>query len=75
MVNDRVKNQARGQNYWSRALKWGITHFYSSNTFGDKTKYVKISDFQFLRLCEKMTKSLHKIAKKCENSKIGIFCF
>ena len=34
-VNPRVKAQARGQNNRSRALKWGIVHFCSSNTFED----------------------------------------
>ena len=41
-VNDTVKSQTRGQNYWSRALKWGIVHFCSSSTFGDTTEYMKI---------------------------------
>ena len=74
-LNDRVKSQARSQNYWSTALKWGIEHFCTSYTFWDTAKCIKIWDFQFLRFCKKMAKSLYKIAKKCENSKIGIFCF
>ena len=42
MVTPRVKAQARGQNNRSRALKWGIAYFCSSNTFGDTTKFMKI---------------------------------
>ena len=41
-VNDRVKSEARGQNYWSRALKYGIVNFCSLNTFGDTTKFMKV---------------------------------
>ena len=72
-VNDRVKIQARSQTYWSRALRWGIIHFCTLNTFGDTTKFMKIWDFQSLRFCKRMAKSLYRIAKKCENPKIGIF--
>ena len=31
-----VKNQARGQNKWSRALKWGMVSFCSLNAFGEQ---------------------------------------
>ena len=41
-IAPRVKSQARGQNNWSRALKWGIVHLCSSNTFGDTTKFMKV---------------------------------
>ena len=30
-IAPRVKSQARGQNNWSRALKWGIAHFCNPN--------------------------------------------
>ena len=54
MIGPRVENQARGQNNRSKALKWGIVHICSLNTFGDTTKYMKIWDIQFLRFCKKM---------------------
>ena len=41
VITPRVKNQDRGQNDWSRALKWGIVHLCSSNNFGDTTKFMK----------------------------------
>ena len=41
-IAPRVKNQARGQNKWSRALKWGIVRFCSLNAFGDTTKFMKM---------------------------------
>ena len=42
MIDRRVKSQARGQNNWSRALKWGIVRLCSSKTFGDTTKFMKV---------------------------------
>ena len=35
-VNDIVKSEAKGQNYWSRALKWGAVCFCNPNMAGDK---------------------------------------
>ena len=37
----RVKTQARGQNDWSGALKWGIVCLCSFNTFGDTITAMK----------------------------------
>ena len=73
MVKQRVKNQAKGQNDWSRGLKWAILHFCSSNTFGDTTKNIKIWVFQFLHL-KKVAISLHKIAKNEKIQKQIPFC-
>ena len=53
MINSRIKSQGRGQNNMSRALKWGIVHLCSSNTFRDTTKFMKIWVFQFLHFCKK----------------------
>ena len=44
MINPRVKSQAKGQNNWSRALKWGIVHHCNLNGSGDMTKN-KLCDF------------------------------
>ena len=40
-INDRVKSQARGQNYCLRALKWGIVHLCNSKSTGDMIKNKK----------------------------------
>ena len=53
MIDPRVITQARGQNNRLTALKWGIVHLCSLNTFGDITKYMKIWVFQFLHFCKK----------------------
>ena len=65
-ISPRVKNQARGQNKWSRALKWGIVRLCSLNAFGDKTKFIKMGGFQFLHFCKKMLISLSKNAKNAK---------
>ena len=41
MDSSWVKNEAKGQNDLSRALKWGIVCLSSLNSFGDTIKYVK----------------------------------
>ena len=63
MIAPRVKNQAKSQNYLSRALKWGILCICSLNTFGVIVECEKRLVFQFLRFCKKVAKSLYKIAK------------
>ena len=45
MVDPTVKPQAKGQNYFSIALKWGIVHFDTLNTFGDTMKFRKFVVF------------------------------
>ena len=65
--------QARGQIDWSRALKWGIAHICTSNTFGVKTKYIKKWVFQFLRFFKEMEKSLYKSAKNAKIRKLTLF--
>ena len=66
VITPRVKVQARGQNNWSRALKWGIVHLCSSNTFGNTTKFIKIWVFKCLRFCKKIMISLYKNAKNAK---------
>ena len=44
MIDPRVKSQARGQNYRSRALKLGIVHLCKLNSFRDMIKN-KLCDF------------------------------
>ena len=34
VIAPTVKTQPRGQNDWSRALKWGIVHLCNSNIMG-----------------------------------------
>ena len=53
MVASRVKPQARDQNDWSIALKWGIVHLCGLSSFRDTTK----------NFCKKIVKSLSKISK------------
>ena len=74
-VNDTIKSQTRGQNYWPRALKWGIIHFCSLSTFGDTTKYMKIWHCQYLHICNRMAKSLIWIAKNAEIQKSAFYLF
>ena len=45
LVDPTVKPQAKGQNYFSIALKWGIVHFDTLNTFGDTMKFRKFVVF------------------------------
>ena len=65
-IAPRVKSWARGQNNWSRALKWGIVHLCSSSTFWDTTDVMKMWVFQFLRFCKKMMILLYKNAKNAK---------
>ena len=44
MIDPRDKNQARGQNNRSRALKWGIVHHFKLNGSEDMNKN-KICNF------------------------------
>ena len=46
-IDPTLKTQAKGQNNRSRALKWGIAHLGSSNTFEDmiKMKECHFSEF------------------------------
>ena len=44
-VLPRVKSQARGQNNWSRALKWGTVCICSSKNNGDLIKNKKYHFF------------------------------
>ena len=53
MVAPRVKAQANGQNNRSRALKRGIVHLCSSNTFGDTIEFMRLWVFQFLHSYKK----------------------
>ena len=73
-IAHRVKTQARSQNNRSRALKWGIVCLYSSSSFGDTTKYMKIWVLQFLQFCKngKITIQNHQIEKIKKND---TFCF
>ena len=72
-IAPRVKNQARGQNKWSRALKWGIVRLCSLNAFGDTTKFIKMWVFQFLHFCKKILISLYKDAKTAKTWKSDTF--
>ena len=45
-ITPRVKSQARGQNKRSRALKWGVVHFCSSDTFRNTTRFTKLRVFK-----------------------------
>ena len=65
-IAPRVKSQARGQNNWSRALKWGIVRLCSLSTFWDTTVFMKMWVFHFLRFCKKMMISLYKNAKNAK---------
>ena len=75
MIAPRVKTQAKSQNYSSRALKGGILCICSLNTFGVTVKCEKRLVFQFLRFCEKVMKSLYKIAKNAKIQKLTHFVF
>ena len=75
MTTPSVKAQARGQNNRSRALKWGIVCLYSSSSFGDTTKYMKIWVLQFFHFCKKVAKSLCKITKLRKLRKMTLFIF
>ena len=68
-MTPRAKIQAKGQNNWSRALKWGIVPLCSLNTFGDTTKLIKMWVFQFLHFCKKMLISLYKNTKNAKTWK------
>ena len=74
-IAHRVKTQARSQNNRSRALKWGIVCLYSSSSFGDTTKYMKIWVLQFFHFCKKVAKSLCKITKLRKLRKMTLFVF
>ena len=53
MIDPRVKSQARSQNNRSRALKWGIVHYYNLRGFRDmikNKKYVFFWIFEFLTI-------------------------
>ena len=45
VVNPTVKPQAKGQNYFSIALKWGIVHLCILNILRGTMKFRKISVF------------------------------
>ena len=47
-IAPRIKSQARGQIYWSRALKWGIVPLCNSKSAGDMIKNKKYHFFKFL---------------------------
>ena len=47
MIDHRVKSQAKGQNSWSRALKWGIVHLCNLSGFEDMIKD-KICHFSWI---------------------------
>ena len=47
-IAPRVKSQARGQIYWSRALKWGIVLVCNSKSTGEMIKNKKYHFFKFL---------------------------
>ena len=74
-IAPRVKSQAKGQNSWSRALKWGIALLCSSGTFWDTTVFVKMWVFQSLQFCKKMMISLYKNAKNAKTWKSDTFYF
>ena len=75
VIASTVKTQARGQNDWSRALKWGIVCLCSFNSFEVTIKYVQKLVFQIPQFCKKVTKSLCKIAKNAKVQKITLFVF
>ena len=72
-IAPRVKSQAKGQNNWSRALKWDIVCLCSSSTFWDTTVFMKMWVFRFLRFCKKMMISLCKNAKNTKTLKSNTF--
>ena len=74
-IAHRVKTQARSQNNRSRALKWGIVCLYSSSSFGDTTKYMKIWVLQFFHFCKKVAKSLYEITKLRKFRKMTLISF
>ena len=75
VIAPTVKTQARGQNDWSRALKWGIACLCSFNNFEFTIKHVQKLVFQIWQICKKVTKSLCKFAKNAKVQKFTIFVF
>ena len=63
IIEPTVKAWARGQNNWSRALRWVIVHLYSSSTFRGTTNFMKKVVFQFLHFCKKWQKYYTKSQK------------
>ena len=47
MVDSTVKPQAKGQNYFSIALKWGIVCLFKSSSIGDMIKNRNLDFFGF----------------------------
>ena len=66
-IAPRDKSQARGQNNWARALKWGIVRLFNSSTFRDTIVFMKMWVFQFWRFCKKIMISLYKNAKNAKS--------
>ena len=66
MINPRVESQAKCQIDFSRALKWGIVHLCTLNTFRDTMNFRQLLVFYFLHFCKKIVKSLCKIAKNAK---------
>ena len=59
----RFKVDFRMSKHWSRALIWDIIHQCSPNTFGDRSKYMKITILKFLRFLKKLMNLLSKTVK------------
>ena len=66
LINPRVKPQAKGQNYFSIALKWGIVCLFKSSSIGDMIKNRKCQFFgfsHFLQFCIVIWQFFYKNAK------------
>ena len=54
IIDPRATSWARCQNNGSRALRWGIVHHCSLNTFGDTTKYISVKKTRLLNKIENL---------------------
>ena len=75
MIDPLVKGQARGQNNWSRALKWGIVHLCSLITYIDWASFIEVWVFWISYSCKKCGNYYAKLQKMRKFNKITYFVF
>ena len=75
MIAPTVKTQARGQNDWSRAFKWGIVCPCSFNSFEVTIKYVQKLVFQIPQFCKKWQNHYAKLQKMRKSKKLHFLFF
>ena len=75
IVNPIVISQAYCQIDFSRALKWGIVHLCTLNTFRDTMDFRQLLVFYFLHFRKKIVKSVCKIAKNAKIQKLTLSVF